>query len=461
MPVDVAFPGPGTAVHIIAIGGVMMSAIARLLAARGCRVSGSDMNESEYTRALQAEGLTVHIGHDPEHLPADCAMVSISAAIPEDNPELIEARRRGIPVLSRADVLGLVVNSRQGVAFAGTHGKTTTSGLAAVLFKEAGLDPTFLVGSTVSNYGTNCVPGDGQWVVLEADEYARAFLSLEPQIGVVTNLENDHPDIYRSFDDLRQTFQQFVGQVRPDGLLLLGADCQESMALAAHSPATVQSYGFADGADWQVLELISEGPVRFTFRAPDGATHEVTSRMFGRHNAQNALAGIASVVWAGVPVDEACRLAHAFRGTGRRFEMLTEGSIRVIDDYAHHPTEVKATIEAARQLPGRLRVVYEPHQYARTRSLIDEYAGVFDAADESLVCDIHAARETDRSGVTSADVARVGGGDAAGVVAIGSASAAFERLTSTAGQNETWLVMGAGNITLTAHRLAEWVEARQ
>jgi len=457
----VTLPAPGSAVHIIAIGGVMMSAIARLLTARGYRVSGSDQNVSEYTDALRAEGLTVHIGHAAEQVPADCALVAISAAIPEHNLELVEARRRGIPVMSRADVLGEVVNSRQGVAVAGTHGKTTTSGLTAVLFEEAGLQPTFLVGSTVTNYHTNCRPGDGPWVVLEADEYARAFLALEPEIAVVTNLEPDHPDIYKDFDDLRNAFHQFVSQVRPGGLLLLGADCAEAMKLADACRAEVQRYGFAEPADWRVLDLAPHGPVRFTLRAPDGSQHAVTTRMFGRHNAQNATAGIAAAVRAGVPVADACRLVEAFRGTGRRFEQLTAGAIRVIDDYAHHPTEVQATVQAARQLGGTLRVVYEPHQYARTRELLEEYAGVFDDADETLICDIHAARETDQTGVSAADVARVGGGEANGVIAVGPADAAFQRLTTTAGPDETWLVMGAGNITHTAHRLAQWVEEQR
>ncbi len=432
----VALPAPGSAVHIIAIGGVMMSAIARLLAARGYRVSGSDQQPSEYTDALRDEGLTVHIGHAPEQVPADCALVAISAAIPDENPELRGQAAR-IPVMTRADVLGEVVNSRQGVAVAGTHGKTTTSGLTAVLFESAGLRPTFLVGSTVTNYRTNCRPGDGPWVVIEADEYARAFLALEPQIAVVTNLEPDHPDIYEDFEDLAATFRQFVSQVRPDGLLLLGADCPAALALAPSCPARVQRYGFADDSDWRILDLQPDGPVRFRLRAPDGSEHRVTTRLFGRHNAQNATAGIAAAVRAGVPVAEACRLVEAFLGTGRRFEQLTSGPIRVIDDYAHHPTEVRATIAAARQLGGRLRVVYEPHQYARTRELIDDYAGVFDDADETLVCDIHAARETDRSGVSSADVARVGGGAAAGVSAVGSAEAAFEQLTASAGDDET------------------------
>lgn len=457
----VTLPAPGSAVHIIAIGGVMMSAIARLLTARGYRVSGSDLHASEYTDALRDEGLTVHIGHAPSQVPADCALVAISAAIPDHNPELVEARRRGLTVLTRADVLGAVVNTRQGVAVAGTHGKTTTSGMAAVLFAEGGLQPTFLVGSTVTNYHTNCRPGDGPWVVLEADEYARAFLALEPEIAVVTNLEPDHPDIYADFDDLRATFRQFVSQVRPTGLLLLGADCGEATALASACRGEVQTYGFADHADWQVQELAADGPVRFTLRAPDGTSHPVATRLFGRHNAQNATAAIACAVRAGVPFADACRLMERFEGTGRRFEQLTAGSIRVIDDYAHHPTEVRATIAAAKQLGGRLRVVYEPHQYARTRDLLLEYAGVFDDADETLVCDIHAAREADCSGVSAADVARVGGGEANGVVAVGPADAAFARLTGTAGEHETWLVMGAGNITHTAHRLAAWVESRR
>lgn len=449
---------PGTRVHVIAIGGVMMSAIARLLAAHGCRVSGSDLSRSPYTDALQAEGLAVTVGpHDAGHLPEECGLVTYSSAVPETNPELVAARERGIPALKRSQMLGRIVNPRRGLAVAGTHGKTTTSGLAATILVEAGWEPTFLVGSVVANYRTNAVGGRGEWVVVEADEYDRAFLDLTPEVAVVTNLENDHPDIYTDFDDLYATFARFVGLIKPGGSLILGADCPRAIRLASESAVPVHTYGFADTADWRVVDW-SGGRACFRLRCPDGIEREVTTRLLGRHNVLNTAAAIAAASAAGLAVEQAVAGAAAFGGTERRLELLIEADgVRVVDDYAHHPTEVAATIAAVRALGGRLRVVFEPHQYARTRALLNDYAGAFAGCDEALITDIYRARESDLSGISSARLAEVAGPPASYV---GGAEAAFERLTATAGEDETWLIMGAGTITETAHQLAEWVRRR-
>lgn len=273
---------------------------------------------------------------------------------------------------------------------------------------------------------------------------------------MVTNIENDHPDIYRDFDDVLETFRQFARQVKPDGLLLLGADCPHAPTIAGDAQCRVETYGLAEGSDWRALDGPRAGRAEFRLRAPDGQEVEVATKLFGRHNVLNATGAIAAAVAAGVPLEQAAELAGRYRGTARRFELLAEaGGIRVIDDYAHHPTEVAATVTAAKALGGRLRVIFEPHQYARTRALLDDYRGVFAGADEALVTDIHVARETDLSGVDAQRVAEV-----AGAAYGGSADDAFERLTRTAGDDETWLVMGAGDITRTAHRLADWVRAR-
>ncbi|MBI5833733.1 MAG: UDP-N-acetylmuramate--L-alanine ligase [Armatimonadetes bacterium] len=441
----------------------MMSAIARLLTAQGHRVSGSDQAASDYTRALAAEGITVYIGHDAANLADDVDWLAVSAAVPAENPELTAARQRGLPIRSRADVLGAAVNPKSGLCVAGTHGKTTTSGMASVILVEAGLDPTFLVGSLVGNYGTNCRVGAGEWVVVEADEYARAFLALEPRTAIVTNVENDHPDIYVDLADYVATFRQFVSQVRPDGLLLLGADCPTAAALADAAVCRVQTYGFAAGADWRTGEPVpSAVGQRFALTSPEGESVTVELAAVGRHNAQNAAAAVAAAVEAGVPLARAAELIGRFGGTARRFERLVDsGGIVVVDDYAHHPAEVRATVLAATQLGRRLRVVYEPHQFARTRALLAEYAGVFDPADETLLCDIYAAREHDTLGVDSAQVAAVAGGEAAGVSYVGGHDDAFARLTAAAGDRETWLVMGAGDVTALAHRLAEWVRTER
>lgn len=441
----------------------MMSAIARLLARQGCHVTGSDLSESDYTTALRAEGILVDIGHRAENVGPAVEALAVSAAVPDDNPELVEARRRGLPVYTRAEVLGQVVNPRRGIAVAGTHGKTTTSGLIATLLTEGGLDPTFLVGSVVSAYGSNARVGGSDWVVVEADEYARAFLTLQPHVAVVLNLEFDHPDIYADYADYRATFRQFVAQARPDGLVLLWADCSECVLLADAAAAPVQTFGFSPAADWRILGpgTAADGRRQFELATPAGGILRVASPLAGRHNQLNVAAAIAAAVAAGLAPATAARLVERFGGTQRRFELLADaGGIRVIDDYAHHPSEVAATVRAALELGGRLRVVYEPHQYARTRALIDDYAGVFEGADETLIVDIYAARETDVSGVDGARVAEAAGGAARRVWYAGSAEDARRRLTGSFGDDETWLVMGAGDITRLAHELAVWVEAR-
>lgn len=442
-------------VHIIGIGGVMMSAIARLLYRRGCVVSGSDRQESDNTRALNGEGIAVTIGHHAANLTPDIELVAISAAIPDDNSELVEARRRGIPVRSRAEVLGQVVNHQRGICIAGTHGKTTTSSLAAVILTEAGLDPTFLIGGELTNYHTNSRIGRSDLAVVEADEYSRALLSLEPYVAVVLNVEFDHPDIYADLDDLLGTFRQFVSQTKPGGKVLLCADCRSARSLRDASMTEVQTFGHANYAEWRILPVGSDsGP--FEVATPSGVTVTINPPNVGRHYRLNATAAVAACASVGVPVEKAAELVSRSRGTRRRFELLCEvGGIRVVDDYAHHPTEVKATVQAAKALGGRLRVIYEPHQFARNRALVNDYAGVFEGADEAFVVPIYAAREDDLSGVSHELIAEAAG--ARNVTALESQEAAFDLLTSSAGEHETWLLMGAGTITSLAHRLAEWV----
>lgn len=449
-------------VHIIGIGGVMMSAIARLLTRQGCTVSGSDQHASELTAALGREGVVVHIGHDAAHLPPEVELVAVSAAIPENNPELLEARRRGVPVLSRAEVLGQVVNPRRGIAVAGTHGKTTTAALIATILTEAGLDPTFLVGSQLAGYGSNARVGGSDWVVVEADEYARAFLSLYPQVSLVLNVEFDHPDIYADPDDLLGAFRQFVSQTRPDGLVVLCADDPLAMSLASCATAAVATFGFSETADWRVLgdSVWQGGRMVYVVSTPTGDV-EVRAPLLGRHNQLNAAAAMAAADATGIAPEEAARRIEGFRGAERRLELLGEADgVRVLSDYAHHPTEVVATIAAARDLGGRLRVVYEPHQYARTRALLRDYAGAFDGADETYICDIYRARETDLTGVSGAMLADVAGGPARRVYYVGSQEVAFQRLTADPAGEQTWLIMGAGDIHHLARRLAAWLTSR-
>lgn len=443
---------PGARVHLIGIGGVMMSAIARLLARQGCRVSGSDQRPGDLTAALQAEGIPVAIGHAAANVPSDVSVVARSSAIPDDNAEVAAARAAGVPVLKRADVLGEVVNARRGIAIAGTHGKTTTCSLAATVLVEAGVDPTFLIGTLVALCGTNCRVG-GEWVIVEADEYDRALLTLRPEVAVVLNVEHDHPDIYADLDDVLATMRRFVGQTRADGLVLLGADSPAALTLRQAGAAPVQTFGEAEQADWRVTEFVAQGEgVQFRLSGPGGWSAPVRLPALGRHNAVNAAAAVALAAHVGVAPAVAVAMLARYRGAERRLECLARrDGITVLNDYAHHPTEVRATIAAARALPGRLRVVYEPHQFARTRALLAGYAGAFEAADETLIVPIYQARETDTSGVDAAAVASAAG---RGAVAVGSFEEAGERLWADRAGEQVWLLMGAGDITHLARALA-------
>lgn len=393
-------------VHLVGIGGAGLSAIARILVERGEIVSGSDQAVSPYAEALAAQGVHVAYGHRAENV-AGADLVIVSSAVPDTNPEVAAARQAGARVVRRSDYLGELTAGYQTVAVAGTHGKTTTTGLIAWLLDRAGRSPTFIVGGILEDFGTNARLGHGQQFVIEADEYDRAFLALRPSLAVVTNVEHDHPDCYPTPEDFRSAFREFAGRV--EGTLIV---CAEDAVASSLQPASgdVVRYGFGQGLPWRAEEIRDNAAGGSDFLAVKEGVDLglVRTRLAGTHNVLNSLAALAAVDRLGIPFVEARQALTEFHGARRRFEVLGEASgVTVIDDYAHHPTEIRATLAAARHRfrGAEIWAVFQPHTFSRTRALLADFAQAFADADHVLVTEIFASREAPDPGINGARVA--------------------------------------------------------
>ena len=399
-------------VHFVGIGGIGLSAIAKVFLEEGHRVSGSDLKLSSITDALARMGATIHEGHRAENV-GEVQLVIVSSAVPPDNPEIAEARRRGIPVVKRDWVLERMTRGRTTIAVAGSHGKTTIAAMLALILTEAGLDPTFIVGGILQNLGTNARAGRGEPFVIEADEYDRTFLGLRPRIAVVTNIEMDHPDCYPRLDDMVEAFREFLGLVPEDGCVVgCGDEARVRGVLGelvgAHRVHVI-TYGLGEGADWRAVGIRPNelGGHEFVALHDGRGVGEFGLGIPGVHNVQNALAALAVAHRMGLNLARVGETLRGFRGVQRRFEVKGEaGGVTVVDDYAHHPTQIRTTLAAARErYPGRaLWVVFQPHTYSRTRALLDDFAASFADADHVVVTGIYAAREFDDLGVSAADI---------------------------------------------------------
>jgi UDP-N-acetylmuramate--alanine ligase len=388
--------------HFIGVGGAGMSGIARVLHERGVVVTGSDMRQSRYANALAESGMLVHIGHDAGNL-GDPEVVVVSTAIPESNPELAEARRRGLTVWPRARMLAELAGTQLTVAVAGTHGKTSTSSMAAAAFLAAGEDPTFLIGGELSDIGSNARCGSGRHFVVEADESDGSFLLLDPYCAIVTNVEADHLDHYGSLEEIIETFREFLGKVREGGVAVLCADDPVLVRLAEDLPARVVTYGRSESADVRLVSYeADEGGASFTVALPDGRLVSSHLSIPGEHMALNATGVLAAAHALGVDVNAAAAGIATFGGVKRRFERVGEvGGVTVVDDYAHHPTEVRATLAGARSATvGELWVVFQPHRYSRTEALSAEFGEAFGDADRVVLMDVYSAGEAPVPGVS-------------------------------------------------------------
>ena len=383
---------------MIGIGGAGMSGIAEVLGNRGHAVTGSDLKESPYTKRLGEAGITVFIGHAAEQV-GDADRVVISTAIPKTNPELLEARRRSIPVIPRAVALAWILEGSRSIAVAGTHGKTTTTSMTAHVLRALGEDPTALVGGELNDIGSNVAFGRADLVVAEADESDRSLLQLRPQAAVVTNVEFDHPDFYASLDDVLETFSAFVASLPSDGHLVVCADDPSCQRLINDAPCPDTTYGISAG-DLRA-ELLT--PNRYVLSENGERRGTVELGVYGRHNVLNSLAAAGIARWLGHDAYQAAGTLKDFSGVRRRFQLKGErAEVRVLDDYAHHPTELSATLEAARATApsgGRIVAVFQPHRYSRTRKLYREFGGAFAAADAVLITEVYGAGEMPQPGV--------------------------------------------------------------
>lgn len=434
------------AIHFVGVGGIGMSGIAEVLANLGYAVSGSDMRATEVTRRLQTLGITVEIGHLAAHV-ARADVVVTSSAVRADNPEVLAAKARDIPVIPRAEMLGELMRVKDGVAVAGSHGKTTTTTMIASVLARGGLDPTAIIGGKARAFGSNARLGQGEVLVAEADESDGSFRHLFPMVAVVTNVDREHMDHYGSTDALRAAFLDFANKVPFYGLVVLGADDPVAAGLAPELLKRHVTYGLARG-DYRG-QILSAGPegTRFRVVARGKERGEVHVRMPGVHYAENALAVLCVSDFLGVPFADYCAALETFEGVDRRFSVRGEASgVLVIDDYGHHPTELKATIAAARLYGRRVIVAFQPHRYSRTRDLFADFAPALAGADLVVLTDIYAAGEAaGADGITAPALLRTfpAGKPAQHVPRPELAQA----LADLATPGDLVLVLGAGDIT--------------
>ncbi|MFD5563965.1 UDP-N-acetylmuramate--L-alanine ligase [Kitasatospora griseola] len=440
--------------HFIGIGGAGMSGLAKILAVRGATVSGSDAKESDTVRALRELGATVFVGHAAEHLPAGTSSVVVSSAIRADNPELVAAQERGVPVVHRSDALAALMGGRRALAVAGTHGKTTTTSMLAVSLGELGLEPSYAIGGDLDLPGSNAHHGAGDIFVAEADESDRSFHKYAPEVAIVLNVELDHHANYASMEEIYESFETFVGRIVPGGTLVVSADHEGARELtrrvAGRAGLNVVTVGAAEDADVRVLSVAARGMTSEVTVELGGERLTFTVSVPGRHYAHNAVAALAAGVALGVPADGLAKALGAYTGVRRRLQLKGEArGVQVIDSYAHHPTEMAADLEAIREAAGagRVLVVFQPHLFSRTQQLAEEMGRALALADGSVVLDIYPAREDPIPGVTAEliiDAARRAGAD---VRAEHEFAAAPAVLAGLARPGDLVLTMGAGDVT--------------
>jgi len=458
-------------VHFVGIGGVGMSAIARVLLAMGIGVSGSDLKTTITVDKLRALGARVHLGHASSNI-KDADAVVISSAIPPDNPEVVAARRSRVPVLQRAEMLAQIMADKRSVAVSGTHGKTTTTSMISLVLDAGGLESTVLIGGEVNDLGANARLGTGDVVVAEADESDASFLRLTPTCAVVTNIENDHLGYYRDLDHLIDTFSLFINRVPPSGSIVASADClavRELVRRFYESPKLlgdpkIVTAGFNTRADVRADDVrLADFGSSFVASRRGEQLGTVRLRVPGRINVHNALCALAVGIEFGLPFEKIAGALARFRGVARRFQILyDDGEIKVVDDYAHHPTAVQETIAAARAYwPGDIVVAFQPHRYSRTAYLFRDFAHALLGADEIVVTDIYAAGEVPLPGVRAESIVEcVRVLDAAKkIVLLPKPADVLAYLQRTIGAGDLVLTLGAGDIGGVAHELAAALSA--
>lgn len=443
--------------HFIGIGGTGMSGIAKVLLEKGYPVSGSDLVGSSTTRRLEQLGAVIFEGHHPSHIPEEVDVVVVSSAVPRDNSEVVAARARNIPVIQRAEMLSRLMQYQKGIAVAGSHGKTTTTSMISLVLQHNRLDPTIVVGGEINDIGGNAKLGRGEYLVAEADESDGSFLRLEPAIVVVTNIEDDHLDYYENLENIIAAFRQFVNKVPPGGTAIMCTDDPNVRRIMDSCSGRVITYGSVEPANYTTGDIQAEGRgTKATVFYQGSPLGQLTLQVPGKHNVLNALAAVAVAREVGLDFNETAESLKSFRGVNRRFQLTGAAKgVEVIDDYAHHPTELKATLAAARQSrPGqRIIAVFQPHRFSRTKFLWPEFGKAFRDADLVVVGDIYPAGEKPIPGVSAeliVDAIRAQGQE---VWHLPSREEIVERLTTEAKAGDLVLTLGAGNIWIAGAEL--------
>jgi len=457
-------------VHFVGIGGVGMCGIAEVLANLGYQVSGSDQGENVNTKRLRELGVNVHKGHDPV-LVEGVDVVVTSSAVTKENPEVAAALERKIPVIPRAEMLGELMRFQKGIAVAGTHGKTTTTSLLASVLAEGGIDPTFVIGGRLNSAGANARLGKGEYLVAEADESDASFLHLHPVMAIVTNIDFDHMSTYGGdFERLKQTFVAFLQNLPFYGLAVMCIDDESVREIIQQVHKPLLTYGFSDDADVQAKDVRQKAG-RMFFKVSVPGTRDwlsVTLNLPGRHNALNALAAISVAYSLAIERAKIAAGLEKFQGIGRRFQIngsvhIDSGDVLFIDDYAHHPTELRATIDAAKEgwPDRRLVVAFQPHRYTRTQDLFDDFSAVLADLDQLLVTDVYAAGERPISGASGRDLCQaIRARGRCQPVFVSEIESLPQVLSDLVQANDLVLTLGAGNIGQIAATLATSVEAK-
>lgn len=438
--------------HLVGVGGIGMSGIAQILVHSGFKVSGSDLCENTETTKLKELGAIIFKGHRKENL-SDADMVVVSSAIAADNPEILEAKRRNIPILSRAQMLAELMRKKQSIVVAGAHGKTTTSAMITTILLEAGFDPTAVIGGRLNRIAGNAKMGSDEWFVAESDESDGSFLTLLPTIAVITNLDHEHLDHYGSYAKLEQAFVDFANRVPFDGVVILCTDNRALSKIVRRIERPILSYGINNGADFQATDIVlSETGVSFTVSKDREHLCDIQLPLPGNHNVRNALGSITVALNLGIPPAQISKGLLTFGGIGRRLELkATCGKVRVLDDYAHHPTEIGVTLEALclmKGQQGRVRVLFQPHRYTRVGGLWDGFVSAFDEADEVVILPIYAASEKPIEGVNATKLAEaVSKRSKARVKTAVSLEQGAELICKDAEAGDLIVTMGAGDVT--------------
>ncbi len=444
-------------IHFVGIGGIGMSGIAEVLLTLGYSVSGSDLKATPITERLERLGATVHYGHSASNVGSAHVLV-VSSAVHPENPEVREAMRRKIPVIPRAEMLAELMRLKKGIAVAGAHGKTTTTSMTASILGAAGLDPTFVVGGRVNSVGATARLGNGEYMVVEADESDRTFLLLAPVVAVVTTIDREHLDQYASLEDIQSAFLQFVNRVPFYGAAILCLDEPNVQDILPRVRRPVITYGTTNQADLQITEVALRGPqsdFRLRYRGEDLGMFHLNAPP-GIHNVRNAAAASAVGLYLNVPAELIRDGLEKFEGVGRRFEVKgVFNGVSLIDDYGHHPAEIRATLEAARGCNyGRLLVLFQPHRYTRTQHLWDEFCRAFNQADVLVLTDIYPASEPPIEGITGEALsAAVSAAGHRGVRFRASMRDALDELMREAKSGDAVLTIGAGSVGRAAEEL--------